>query len=79
MHKLQQIFILSKLLSLAFMYYYASFTKIFEDNTKIYWCYGSFTSDNKYEFLIITICSSIIPVFIFMLIFLNYKILLNKD
>ena len=79
MHKLQQIFILMKLLSLAFIYYYVSFTKIFEDKTKIYWCYGSFTSDDKYEFLIITICTAVIPVSIFLIIFLNYKILLNRS
>ena len=35
--------------------------KILEDKTKIYWCFGSFPSDDNIKYLIISTCLGIIP------------------
>ena len=34
---------------------------ILEDKTKIYWCFGSFPSDDNIKYLIISTCLGIIP------------------
>ena len=57
----QNIFIIIKLFSIWYILYFISFTHILEDNTKIYWCFGSFPSDNNIKYLIISTCLGIMP------------------
>ena len=57
----QNIFIIIKLLSIWYILYFISFTHILEDKTKIYWCFGSFPSDDNIKYLIISTCLGIIP------------------
>ena len=57
----KNISIIIKLLSIWYILYFISFTHILEDKTKIYWCFGSFPSDDNIKYLIISACSGIIP------------------
>ena len=61
-----------KLLFYNYFIYIITFTRLFEDKTKIYWCYGSFPSDNDIKWLLISICLSFFPTTIFLvLIYIN--------
>ena len=70
-----------KLISYSYFLYIITFTRLFEDKTKIYWCYGSFPSDNDIKWLLISICLSSFPTTIFLiLIYINlFKINFNSN
>ncbi len=67
---IRQLILILKMLSIWYLFHFFSFSNIFEDNTKVYWCYGSFSFDDNIEYLLISICSASIPTSIFLILFL---------
>ena len=57
-----------KILAIWYTIYLVTFTKIFEDNTRIYWCFGSFSLDDNIELIIVTFCSASVPISFFLIL-----------
>ncbi len=70
MNIIKKIFNLIKLLSFFFLFHFISFSNFLESKSKIYWCYGSFLYDDNIKWLLVSICSSTIPAYIFFVLLL---------
>ena len=70
MDKIKKTFNLLKLLSFFYLLHFISFSNFLESKSKIYWCYGSFRYDDNIKWLLVLICSSSIPVYIFLVLLL---------